>query len=365
MSESSRMLGAVKMFAHLDRLAAWQQGQLPPPVTVELDLTNACGHGCPGCSFSYLVNVSKESIPPPMAARIVEELGAFGVKAITFSGGGEPLNYGEGRVLTLMGMARDAGMDVALITNGSLLRSPHFLDLCEWVRVSLDAYDAETFRRFHGKGAGEFDKVVGNVRALGEAKSLRSSSSATLGAGFLTTADSLARGDFDKMAAFCSRIPGLDYLQFRPLVENMVARPALDGGYAEPLDLAPWQAAYDAASARHARPDFRVLWSESKYEALGTPRFGRDYEKCHAHFLEATIAADGRVYQCCHGQGLDAFCLGDLHESSFAEIWRGERARRVYESIRPGEHCPPACRLHAQNVALQSLLVPPTHPNFI
>jgi cyclic pyranopterin phosphate synthase len=365
MSESARMLGAGKMFHHLDRLAAWQRGELPPPVTVELNLTNRCNHACGGCSFGYLVNVSQDSLPAPLAVRLIEELAGLGVKAITFSGGGEPLVYGEPRVLSLMEMVKDAGMDCALITNGSLLRSERFLDLCEWVRVSLDAYDAETFQRFHGRGEKEFEKVVGNLHDLGVRKSIRAAPSATLGVGFLTTAESLERGDFDRMAAFCATLPGLDYLQFRPLVENMVARPALDGGYAAPLDLAPWQAAYDAAALQYSRPDFRVLWSEGKYAALALAGAGRTYEKCHAHFLEATVGADGRVAICCHGQGVDDFTLGSLHEQTFAEIWHGERARRVYERIDPRVHCPPACRLSGQNAVLQDLLRPAEHPNFI
>jgi MoaA/NifB/PqqE/SkfB family radical SAM enzyme len=363
MDESAKMLGGGKMWMHLDRMAAWQNGWLPPPVTVELDLTNLCNHSCPGCSFSYLVNIVKDSIPLDRAERIIDELGEFGVRAITFSGGGEPLVYGEEKVLALMERARSHGMDCALITNGSLLRSTQFLDLCQWIRVSLDGYDADTFARFHGRNDKEFKKVCDNLQAICSHKT-----DCTVGAGFLTDRESVQRRDFWKMSKFCSeQFPGLAYCQFRPLVNNMVADPSLTGGYEgfsqqEHSDIL---LAYREAREAFGRSDFKVVLSGGKYTALAQKDFGRTYSSCHAHFLEAVVGADSKVYICCHGQGIEAYCLGDLSEDSFQEVWESQRAKEVYESINPSSHCPPACRLHQQNALLQDLTEGVTHPNFI
>ena len=356
-----------KMYLHADRIAAWQAGVLPYPVTVELDVTNLCNHACPGCNYSYLVNIKKDSISFDLAQTVIKELGSLGVKAITFSGGGEPLVYGEDRIVALMETARAAGMDTALITNGSRLTSERFLELCQWVRVSLDGYDAETFARFHGRKEGEFHKVCGRLLAFcasAQNRKERGICCATVGAGFLTDVGSVARGDFGKMAEFCARFPGLDYLQFRPLVQNMVADPTLTGqALIAPADLLAINAAYREAR-KFSRPDYRVVLSGGKYETLATPNAGRTYDRCLAHFLEAVISADSRVYICCHGQGVEGFCLGDLRENTFAEIWQSEGARATYESIDPRHHCQPACRLHLQNVQLQNLAAA-VHPNFI
>lgn len=360
-NESNRVFGGEKMLRHMDRIAAWQRGELPPPVTVELDLTNLCNHACPDCSFSYLVNVSKDSLPYDLAARVVAELAAFGVRGLTFSGGGEPLVYGPGRVLSLIEQARGMVLDVGLITNGSLLRDWRFLDLCEWIRVSLDGYDAETFARFHGRNDKEFAKVVQNLRTLCARRPRR----ATLGVGFLTDEVSVSRRDFWRMAEFCAQIDGLDYLQFRPLVRNMVADPSLSGGYAgfSEADRAGILAAYHQARG-FARPNFKVLLSAGKYEALAQAGFGRQYNRCLGHFLEAVVSADAKVYICCHTQGQERFCLGDLKQSTFAEIWHSQRAQEVYESFDPRQTCPPACRLHLQNSLLHELQQT-EHKNFI
>lgn len=366
MNDSDKQFGGHKIFQHMDRLAAWQSGTLPPPVTVELDVTNLCNHACPGCTFSYLVNISKDSIEMETAERVIDEMGQMDVKAVTFSGGGEPLVYGEKRLLSLMRRVRDNGMDCALITNGSRITSREYLDLCTWLRISLDGYDEDTFARFHGRSEQEFSRVIECTRFICQ-ENEKSGRPCTVGAGFLTDQDSLARDDFRRMSAFCAEFPGLDYLQFRPLVINMVADPSLDGGYAgfSGDDAARIYEAYQEARELYARDDYKVLISAGKYHALSQPGYGKEYSRCLGHFLEATISADSKVYICCHTQGQEQFCLGDLREESFHDIWYGERARRVYESFDPRETCPAACRLHLQNNVLHAIQQGVTHGNFI
>lgn len=363
--DSDRQFGGDKMFQHLDRVSAWQAGKLPYPVTVELNVTNICNHSCPGCNYSYLVNIDKSSLDFDVAMRIIGELSLCGVKAITFSGGGEPLVYGESRVLELAKYAQSGGLDVALITNGSRLTSPEWWDVATWLRVSLDGYDAATFARFHGKSEREYEHVLDRVRAFGECRP--AVTQCTFGVGFLTDAESVPRGDFLHMSALCSTIRGLDYLQFRPLVANMVVDPSHTGGYAtfDADDLRMLVDEYQSARARYARDNFRILLSGGKYDALAKVNFGRTYHRCHGHFLEAAIGADAKVYLCCHTQGQERFALGDLTASSFAEIWHSDRSRQVYETTDPTVDCQPACRLHLQNATLERMRQPMTHVNFI
>lgn len=358
MDSNSRQFGSEKMFVHADRIAANQRGELMSPVTVELDLTNLCNHGCDGCTFSYLVNISKDNFPYERAESLVDELGTLGVRALTFSGGGEPLLYGQDRVLKLMSLAMTHGMDTALITNGSLLTPDDRYRRCQWVRVSLDAYDADTFQRFHGRNIKEFDKVVGRVKDFAATKL-----GPTVGVGFLTDSGTIGRGDVRRMAEFCAGL-GVHYLQFRPLVIDMVADPTMRGGRKEWVDGDAILEEVRRAAEEFGTDAYKVVCSAGKYDALERPTFGREYDRCLAHFLEATVSADQRVYICCHGQGQSKFCLGDLRDSTFDAVWRSDAARSVYESIDPRRDCPPACRLHLQNAALHDLSNM-VHRNFV
>ena len=45
-----------KVLSHLDRLAGWQQGDKPAPVTLEWDLSNRCPYGSTGRCLGRRVN---------------------------------------------------------------------------------------------------------------------------------------------------------------------------------------------------------------------------------------------------------------------------------------------------------------------
>jgi MoaA/NifB/PqqE/SkfB family radical SAM enzyme len=342
-----------KMFLHADRLSEWQRGQLPIPVTVELNLTNLCNHACDGCTFSYIVNKDKSQMPYEVAERLIGEFNFLGVRGLTFSGGGEPLTYGPEKVLDLM--SRFNG-DVGLITNGSLLAADRRYAVCQWIRVSLDAYDEKTFQRFHGRGEKEFCKVIDRIRDFISAKI-----GPTVGIGFLTDRRSIEDNDIEKMIEFCADIPGLDYLQFRPLVRNWVDDPT---GYKSILNEQYVEYIAETIRKWKRRVKFDILWASGKYQALTEPQFGRKYDSCLAHFLEATVGADCNVYICCHGQGREEMCLGNISKSNFFSVWNSYRAKEVYNYIKPSKHCPPACRMHMQNNTLHNLNNS-VHRNFI
>ena len=365
-TSSHAILGAGKLWHHLDRVDAWRRGKTPYPVTVEIDVCNLCNHKCPECTFSYLVNESKEMLDYGLCLRLIDELSVMGVKAITFSGGGEPLLYGEDRVFSLMSRARQRGMDVALITNGSKWTSSMFLGICQWIRVSLDSYDEITFRAFHGRREHEFHRVVSNIRNMAAMKVNRQQHGqpvCTLGIGGLTDQHSVERGDVPAMAEFCSQIPGVDYVQFRPMVLNRTKD--LSGGY-DAQQIPELLDQIEEAQRRFNRDDFRVICSEDKYRALATEDHEKVYSRCHGSCLQCCVGADGKVYICCHWQGEETKSLGSLYDQSFADIWHGDRAHEIRATLDPRTSCPPACRLHPQNITLEQWKNTSTlHKNFI
>lgn len=366
-ADSGSLLGADKIFHHLDRLADWQHGRLPYPVTVEIDVCNLCNHRCPECTFSYLVNQSGDKLEFHRALQLIDELANLGVKAVTFSGGGEPMLYGDYHLLQLVRRVRQRGMDAALITNGSHWSSAEFLSLCEWIRVSLDAYDAATFNIFHGRDAHEFQQVVDNLRRMASTAyhyRQHGLKCATLGVGGLTDRHGVQRKDVMAMAEFISQFAGVDYLQFRPMVLNRTKD--LSGGYDGSGEIPELLDQIREAARVFDRDDFKVLASLDKYRALAEPDHQRHYDCCHASFLQACVGADAQVYICCHWQGEERQSLGDLNQQSFAEIWHSDRAMELRQSLDPRTSCPPACRLHPQNLALEKWLsAPAIHQNFI
>ncbi|MFQ5811308.1 MAG: hypothetical protein ACE5JM_16950, partial [Armatimonadota bacterium] len=81
----------LKVLRQPERIAAVARGETAPPVTVEIDPTNACNHDCIWCITSGLRARSTATLSRDLLLRLPGELAQYGVRSITFTGGGEPL----------------------------------------------------------------------------------------------------------------------------------------------------------------------------------------------------------------------------------------------------------------------------------
>ncbi|MBI5936780.1 MAG: radical SAM protein [Betaproteobacteria bacterium] len=143
----------------------------PFPKMVVIAFTYVCNALCPGCAYtnSSIRSDYKDTkhMPEGTFKKIADEVGKHGAW-LRISGGGEPLIHPE--ALPLIEYAKQAGCQVGLITNGSLLTRQKAerlmragLDMLEF---SVDAATAEDYEIVR-KGL-DFDKLVANVRAARE-----------------------------------------------------------------------------------------------------------------------------------------------------------------------------------------------------
>lgn len=111
------------------------------PVHPQVLLTNRCQLSCPYCSCMKHRKCDADSFfPSPLMERYLGELSVLGARAVTLTGGGEPLLHPEfGKVV---GRARAAGLEVGLVTNGEAFGDwPAGLFMgMTWIRVSYDRY---------------------------------------------------------------------------------------------------------------------------------------------------------------------------------------------------------------------------------
>jgi len=88
-----------KIFHFNEKMTDLKADKITPPVHVRLKPINACNHRCFYCCYRneelYLGQKmnEKDMIPREKMREIVKDLSASGVKAVTFTGGGEPLIY--------------------------------------------------------------------------------------------------------------------------------------------------------------------------------------------------------------------------------------------------------------------------------
>ena len=96
---------------------------------------------------------------------IVEDLINMKVKAVTFSGGGEPFLYKP--LIKISKKLINGGIQIASLTNGSKLEgelAEYFAYNDSWLRISLDAWDDQSYSTSRGVRVGEFTKTLKRIK---------------------------------------------------------------------------------------------------------------------------------------------------------------------------------------------------------
>jgi MoaA/NifB/PqqE/SkfB family radical SAM enzyme len=347
-----RQFSSDKILKHLDRVNAWLGGDNPAPITVELDMTNLCNHRCPECSGWYFQKRNPDSLSFDLASSIIRQIAKAKVRGLIFTGGGEPLCHP--RITKAVKLASSLGLDVGLITNGTLINKEignTLLEYCTWLRVSLDAASPITFERIHGLDGGAFQKVANNIRLLAQMKKALKKHT-TIGVGYLTSNYTLK--EMFKATQLCKEL-GADYIQFRPLqIHN-------NGSFEYHLTDVTKNI---RKCMEESVNGFKVLYSKHKYDMMKDKDFGRNYNKCYGHQFATVIAADAKMYLCCHMRGFKKYCIGDLRKDTFAKIWNSKKRKEVAENI-DFKDCVPLCRDNTFNQILWNIKQPREHVNFL
>ena len=346
-----------KIYQHAERIAEWHKTGTCAPVTVEFDLTNACNHKCPKCA-GYAGNRNAARIPTDKAKAILDELAGYGVKAVTFTGGGEPAMHKD--LDACLAYAREIGLDVALITNGGLLTGnkaliEQIVASCTWCRVSLDAGTHAVFEKTHGVGIDAFSDTVDAILQLSNMKKYFKSK-CTIGVGFLTSKETM--GDMIT-ATRIAKAAGADYIQFRPFVTNPQE---IDAGQVE--DYSHYDEILDNIDKCQEINGIKVLTSKHKYTAIKDSVVKRPYAVCHGHHFASVIGADLKMYLCCHLRGREEYEIGDLKVQSFKDAWESETRQSAYNNIDWAD-CPYLCRCDSFNRILWNISRKKEHVNFL
>jgi cyclic pyranopterin phosphate synthase len=308
-----------KAIHYIDRLQAICRGELPPPVTVEVDLTNACNHRCIWCmdqSYNIRINATLKEIP---LLDFAADIASQGVQSVVFKGGGEPLLYYS--FSKVAQHFRSKGLHLGLITNGEAINRhidaiPHL----SWVQVSLDAATAETHQKLHNPfKTNVFQTIVDNLYQI--------STSVFTGVIYiihpdnfqeLTAAARLARDVGCRSITF-KRVIGEESRRFTPPMVEKV-RELVASTQCESLGPGGRESA-----------NFQVLAPRLHYFDQGYKY--SPYPLCLAHHLIGILGSDGNLYPCRTLRGESDYTYGSIYRETFQDIWYGERRKSVLKKI--------------------------------
>jgi cyclic pyranopterin phosphate synthase len=343
----------LKLLRHSDRIEAMLRGDVVYPVSVELDLSNTCNHGCPWCSFNGFRQDNWVQWPTDRAFALLGELAEVGVKSITFTGGGEPLTHKD--AARLFAHCHDLGMQFGVVTNGRLLTGAARLAIAKYatfVRISLDAGTTQTHQMLHATAKPEFVSILDNMKATRDL-----SDRLTIGAAFCVFDVNV---DEIETAAKLVECVGGNYLEVRPVFPTEWR----GGGFARALSLENIdraQARLDAARDAANSP-FQVIGMIQRFDALKGAE--RGFAKCHIGPLTTVINADGYIYHCCIQRGMPNFRAGSVLEQPFKAVWWNAQHQQMVGDIDVSK-CPP-CRYAGYNrLVEQAFLKDGLHAAFV
>lgn len=335
-----------KAAVHRDKIDQLKRGELITPSFVQWDLSNKCNLNCSFC-FYKIHSLSDwnatEIMPTDVVMRVLDELKAFGVKAIEWTGGGSVECHPDWKKIILR--AKELGFEQALVTNGTLLDDEglHIIKDFEWVRFSVDCADKKTYKKI--KGFDYFDKVIHNIQKLNSIKTQNN----IVGLSFIVCKDNYK--EIINAARLAKELK-CDNIRFS-------------------LAMTPEKEKY-----------FKNIWLEiikqleqAKKEETGNFKFfsfsNRIYDLarqtlsdyCGFHHFCGVIAPRG-VYPCCRLKDDAKYNLGDLKKDSFANIWFGKKRKEFIKSIENG--CPFDCWMTEKNKFIEYLIKEsPVHKNFV
>lgn len=335
--------GRLKALNHMEELKGLARGKPVPPICLEIDPADGCNHACYFCYYGEAGTGGRttKSIERELMMNVIKEAADMGVKAVTFTGGGEPLL--NKHTIDAIALTREVGMNAGLVTNGTLLRDVDIGVLvanCDFVRFSVDAGSAESYNQTHLPKSPkyDFDCAMRNLDALAKRKH-EAPRELTIGVGYLVDENNASEAP-----AMAERVRGMgvDYIQFRPLY--FPDKPEWTAGWYSGLSIVE-----DAQ--RFAAPGFDVFVIKDRANEIEIGE--RPYAKCLSHALIGIVGATGKIYFCSPYRGLDHAEIGDLHDSSFRDIWYGDRRMKLLDEINV-QKCP-NCRYQVQNTLLDDM----------
>jgi len=340
----------LKIFHHAEALDAISHNEHRAPLYVRLKPTNICNHHCSYCTYGSGGTTQKtenrdeinhrDSIPWPKMQEILHDMGEMGVRALTFSGGGEPLCYPY--ITEAAHLACEQGLQLSLISNGQLLadeRADAFYT-AKWVRISFDSPFPETYCRLRGLTDDAFRVVTQNIENFAKKKN----KDCVLGINFVVSKDNATQV---YETAHLLKELGVDNVKFSAVVKNVPHYHwEIKDNVIEQIHLARTDFADNKFSIVN---NYENDWKDKNFETQPFP-------VCYTCRLVTVIAADQRVYFC-HTRAYDSKAIvGDVRKQSFKDMWYSEETVNRLEKLKPMQDCHNFCVYQDRNQLIEAYL---------
>lgn len=319
-----------KLFHYRDSLKRIANKEIISPTKLQIDLTNRCNNRCVWCFYDThnLPEFSRNDyLKEHIVFNLLKSFKRMEGKGIEWVGGGEPTMHPC--FLNVVKRAELLELRQILITNGKKLSGDIGRGVTNFdgVRISLDVASREMYKKQHGNDS--FDLVVKNIENFAVIKN----NNCVLGVSMVC--DGVNYVEMVDMTRLAKEI-GADNVRI-----SLAYTTENEKIYGENWDKVN---ALMVESKKYEDDDFKVFTMNTRINNLSQKTGGG---RCYCHHLSPSIGGNGVVYPCCHLKYLPEYNMGNLHENTFEEIWRGEKRKRFIETT--GENCKVSCWMTDKN----------------
>ena len=327
------------------------------PIHIRIKPTNVCGHNCWYCAYRADNQqlgkdmVQKDYIPKEKMMEIIDDVVEMGVKAVTFSGGGDPFFYPY--LQAAVKKLSQTSIKFASLTNGSRLQgevAEIFAHFGTWLRISIDGWDDESYARYRNVRVGEFTQVMKNIddfKKLGDR--------CHLGISLI-----VGKENASQVYEFVGRLKniGVNSVKVSPCI---VGNNGMENNtYHKPIfNLVKEQT--QKAIADFVDDRFEIF---NSYHTL-EEKFKKDYNWCPYLQILPIIGADLNIYSCQDkAYNLEEGLIGTIKHQRLRDFWFSDKNK--FFKINPSKVCNHHCVANEKNkLILEYLKADKGHLGFV
>jgi len=355
-----------KIFHFPEKLKSFGAGEVLAPLYVRIKPINICNHGCFFCVYStgfrvkdggeeeHIISGMHEDmkeddvIPTEKMMEILYDLHRIGTKAVTYSGGGEPLMHPD--IVPIMRRTLELELDLSIITNGQNLAKERaqVLSKAKWVRVSMDYTDGAEMKRFRNVPEKSFDSVIKNINNFAAIKD----KTCDLGVNYI-----VHRNNYKNLWGFSQLLKeaGVENVRYSPMYV-----PDFYDYHKEIADEVNEQLAkiQTITSENFSVNSTYNITPGSSHSSV------RSYKRCYIMQTVPVIGADLNVYAC-HNKAYDSTgCIGSINGKRFLDLWFSKETKEYFEKFNAKTTCMHECSNDGKNILINDYVNASTD-NFI
>lgn len=342
------ILDSHKLEWHRDRVEAWLAGELIAPITIDCALTRACNLRCVYCYGQLQANDEKR-LTFDVITRFLDDAAEIGVKAISFVSDGE--STCSPHLYDAIVLGRKNGLDMALGTNGTLLKRERLIEILPaltYLRFNVSAGEPRRYAEIHGCREELFHQVCGIIRDCVRLKK-------ELKLDTMLGLQMVLMPQFADQVLPLARLGrelGVDYLVIKHCSDDEEGSLGVDyGGYFQLVDLLK-QAEAMSDDTYLVRAKWSKILSGGK----------RSYSRCYGPAFIMQFSGSGLVAPCgmLFNSRYGRYHIGNLVDHGLKEIWHSQRYREVLDLISSPQFdartmCGTLCLQHKVNEYLWEL----------